>query len=131
MKRSENFVLLIGNAGGDPQLKTDKNGKTLATFSLATTEGYLPQGSKEWVNLTTWHNIVVFKDAQMMCDLIRKGDCVTVVGKIENRTVGEGDQRKTYSSVVCRTFTVQPKVERQDQGQDNVQQNQNDIPEGW
>ena len=130
MRRSENFVLLIGNCGKDPVMG-DANGTPVATMSLATTEGF-KKADGTWQDKTTWHYCKVFgKDAQMMCDVIRKGDVVTVVGKIENRTVGEGDQRKTYSSVVCRQFTVQPKVEHQDQGQPYAaDQNHNDDP-GW
>jgi single-strand DNA-binding protein len=130
MKRSLNRVTLVGNAGGDPQLKPDRNGKLVATFSLATTDGYLPKGAKDWVNETTWHNIVSFNDSQYMADMIRKGDTVAVFGRIRNNTVGEGDQRKTYSSIVCEQFTVQPKVEHQDQTQD-PSQSHGEMPASW
>lgn len=114
MKRSINFVLLIGNVGKDPVMG-DANGTPVASFNLATNEGYKDKNG-EWQDRTTWHRIQMFgKDAQYMVDQIRKGDTVTVVGSIENRTKGEGDARRTYSSVTCKQFTVQPKYEQYEQ----------------
>lgn len=124
MRYSENYCVLIGKAGGDP--KMGQAGETpVATLSLATSEGYKDK-SGQWQDRTTWHYIKVFgKDAQAFVDQVRKGDTVTVIGKIDNRTTGEGDQRKTFSSVVARTFMVSPKPV---QGQ---QDPQTDYPAGW
>jgi single-strand DNA-binding protein len=125
MKTSKNFVCLIGNVGKDPTIA--KAGETdVCTFSLATSEGYKDKQG-QWQNRTTWHYIKMFgKDAQYMCNSIRKGDMVTVIGKIENRTVGEGDNRKTYSSVVCETFVVQEK--RENMGNQGMAPETEDLP---
>jgi single-strand DNA-binding protein len=57
MKNLRNRVQLIGNIGKEPQVKTFESGKTMASFSLATSENYTDQSGKK-VQDTQWHQVV-------------------------------------------------------------------------
>ena len=80
-----NLVILKGNIGNDPVIKSFEWGKT-ASFSLATTESYLNK-KKERITETDWHNIS-FTGA--VCDVIEKhlhkGEQVIITGRIKYRS---------------------------------------------
>ena len=59
MNNLRNRVQLIGNIGKDPQVKSFDSGKTMASFSLATSENYKDQEGKK-VTDTQWHQVVVW-----------------------------------------------------------------------
>ena len=58
MKNLRNRVQLIGNVGKEPQVRSFESGKTMASFSVATSETYLDQNGKR-VNDTQWHQVIV------------------------------------------------------------------------
>ena len=94
-----NQVVLIGNLGKDPEIKTLKEDNEMATFSIATTERY--KKDDEWVDKTEWHNIVVWqKGAVTACkNTLQKGTTVYVVGKMTTRKY-EKDGQTHYSTEV-------------------------------
>lgn len=95
MKNLRNKVTLIGNAGMQPDVKSfGKDGK-LAKLSLATSESY-KNAQGEWVNNTTWHNLVVWgPKAAYFEKNVQKGQEIMVEGKIVNRSY-EADGVKKY-----------------------------------
>lgn len=109
MRYSHNSVVLIGLVGRDPEVKTLNSGHMVASFGLATTEGYKDKAG-EWQNKTTWHDIKCWrKVAEEAGRRIHKGDTVTIIGKLDKES-WEKDGVKQYKvSVVCDTFTVQEK----------------------
>ena len=92
-----NIVILSGNVGKDPIIKTTQTGKKVANFSLATTYG---SGDKA---TTDWHNIVVWeKQAEFVEKHIKKGTKVIVNGRISNRDYTDADGVKKYiTEIVC------------------------------
>lgn len=62
MTYSINKVILLGNLGQDAEFKTMQNGKSMLSFSIATTESWKDKETQEWRNNTTWHNCVVFNE---------------------------------------------------------------------
>ncbi|MFN5364809.1 MAG: single-stranded DNA-binding protein, partial [Bacteroidota bacterium] len=77
-----NKVTLIGNLGGDPEVRHLDNGTAVGRFSLATNENYRDKDGN-WQKLTEWHNIVVWRDlAERSEKLLKKGMQVYVEGKI-------------------------------------------------
>ncbi|MBU0765251.1 MAG: single-stranded DNA-binding protein [Bacteroidetes bacterium] len=86
MNTLKNRVQLIGNLGTDPVVKEVSNGTSLARFSLATNEEYMnPEGEK--VNNTQWHNLVAWGNmARIVRQYLKKGNKVTIEGKLANRT---------------------------------------------
>ncbi len=85
---SLNQATLIGFVGEDPKIVQTKNGKTMATFSLATTErGFTRQDGSTVEDKTDWHNIVFFgKPAEIISKYVRKGASLFVQGKMRTRS---------------------------------------------
>lgn len=85
---SLNQATLIGFVGDDPKIVQTKNGKTMATFSLATTErGFTRQDGSTVEDKTDWHNIVFFgKPAEIISKYVRKGASLFVQGKMRTRS---------------------------------------------
>lgn len=97
---SVNKVILLGNAGKDPDVRYLDGGVAVATFPLATTErGYtLPNGTKV-PDRTDWHNIVLWKGlAQVAEKYVHKGDKLYIEGKLRPRTYD--DQNGIRRSIV-------------------------------
>ena len=97
---SANKVILIGNLGKDPELKTMANGTNMATFSLATTEVFKDKsGNKN--QKTCWHNIVIWgKLAEIAGQYLQKGSQVYLEGQIDNRSYEKDGVKKYVSEVV-------------------------------
>lgn len=87
MSKSVNKVILIGNCGGDPEIRNGRGGKKIATFSMATSRQWKDKTTDEWMEATQWHRIVVFseQDAELVEREIRKGSQVLVEGEINYR----------------------------------------------
>ncbi|MEC9248276.1 MAG: single-stranded DNA-binding protein, partial [Pseudomonadota bacterium] len=60
MARGLNKVMLIGNLGGDPEIRHTNSGMAVATFSLATAESWKDRDTGESKDRTEWHRIVFF-----------------------------------------------------------------------
>ena len=87
MSKSINQVILIGNVGKDPDVRTLDGGIKVATFSLATsTGGYKKQDGTDVPEKTQWHNIVCWRGLADVCEkFVRKGDRLTILGTIGYR----------------------------------------------
>jgi single-strand DNA-binding protein len=91
VSRSLNKVILIGNLGADPEIRTTPNGSRVATFSLATSRQWNDQGGQKQEK-TEWHRIVVWNNrsgtglVDVVEKYLKKGDRVYVEGRIEYRS---------------------------------------------
>lgn len=100
-----NQVMLIGNVGKDPEIRTLQNGGKVASFSIATSEQWRDKQSGERVEKTEWHNVVVFPPPNsdglvgIVEQYVRKGSKVFVQGKMQTRS-WEKDGVKRYSTEV-------------------------------
>jgi len=107
MKTNLNKVELVGFAGMNAEVKEIKKGMKIARFSLATSEGYKNKAG-EWVNSTTWHNIVLWNDsAEKAADSVKKGSRVSLTGKISYRNYENkaGEKRNTVE-IVASQFEI-------------------------
>ncbi|MGO8757885.1 MAG: single-stranded DNA-binding protein [Terracidiphilus sp.] len=86
MAKSVNKVILLGNVGKDPEIRSTPNGVMVANFSLATSDRFQdPQGN--WQDRTEWHNLVAFKRlAEIVRDYVKKGSKLYIEGKIQTRS---------------------------------------------
>jgi single-strand DNA-binding protein len=86
MAKSVNKVILLGNVGKDPEIRSTPSGTMVATFSLATSERAKdPQGN--WQDKTEWHNLVAFgKVAEIIRDYVKKGHKLFVEGSIRTNS---------------------------------------------
>ena len=81
-----NKVILIGNLGKDPEIRTLESGAKVANFTLATSEFYKDKEGKR-VEQTEWHNIVLWRTlAETAEKWLKKGEKIYLEGKIRTRS---------------------------------------------
>lgn len=106
MAGSVNKVILIGNLGKDPEVRTMNNGGEVVSFSLATSENWNDKASGERKEKTEWHNIVIFNEnlGRIAKQYLRKGSSVYVEGQLQTRkwTDQNGNDRYTTEVVLQR-----------------------------
>lgn len=106
MAGSVNKVILIGNLGKDPEVRTMNNGGEVVSFSLATSENWSDKSSGERREKTEWHNIVIFNEnlGRIAKQYLRKGSSVYVEGQLQTRkwTDQNGNDRYTTEVVLQR-----------------------------
>lgn len=108
MAKGVNKVLLLGNVGKDPEIRTTPGGMTVATFSLATADRAKdPQGN--WTDKTEWHNLVAFqRTAEIVRDYVKKGSQIFVEGKIQTRSWDdkESGQKKYRTEILINELSL-------------------------
>lgn len=83
--RGVNKVILIGNLGADPDVRTSTQGKTIANVNIATAEIWKDQQGQRQER-TEWHRVVFFgRTAEVARDYIRKGSRIYVEGRLRTR----------------------------------------------
>ena len=104
MSRSLNKVMLIGNLGADPEVRSTNNGSRVATLSLATNRQWTGQNGEKQEK-TEWHRVVCWNNkgsalADIAEKFMKKGDRVYVEGRIEYRTWEDREKQTRYSTEV-------------------------------
>src|SRR4051812_24328099 len=91
-----NKVILVGNLGKDPEIRSIENGRKVSNFTLATTESYKDKNG-ERVDQTEWHNVVFWGPiADVIERYLKKGSQIYVEGKIRTRSYEDKDGVKKY-----------------------------------
>lgn len=97
---SLNRILLIGNTGNDPEIRTIGNNDKVASFRLATTERYKDRNGEVKEN-TEWHQIVAWgKMADIVEKFVKKGSQLYVEGKITTRKWTDKDGNDRFSTEI-------------------------------
>ena len=107
MAGSVNKVILIGNLGRDPEVRSFQNGGRVANFSIATSERWKDRNSGEQRERTEWHRIAVLNDnlINVVERYLRKGSKVYVEGQLETRKwTDQGGQERYTTEVVLRPY---------------------------
>lgn len=102
-----NKVILVGNLGKDPEVRTLDNGRSVATFSVATSEVYKDKNGQKVEN-TDWHNIVMWSPlAEIAQKYLKKGNQVYLEGRLTTRSWDDKEGNKRYTTeVVVRDMTL-------------------------
>jgi len=102
MAGSVNKVILIGNLGKDPEVKSFANGGRVANFSIATSETWKDKISGERKERTEWHNIKIDNDnlIRVVEQYLRKGSKVYVEGQLQTRKWQDRDGNDRYTTEV-------------------------------
>ncbi len=95
MAFSLNKVMLIGNLGQDPEHRFTANDVSVTNFSVATSRSYKGKDGN-WVNETTWHNVVAFNLSDYYKEKLKKGKKVYVEGRISKRDYTDKENIKRY-----------------------------------
>jgi single-strand DNA-binding protein len=94
MAKSVNKVILLGNVGKDPEIRSTPGGTLVATFGLATSDRQ-KDAQGNWQDRTEWHNLVAFtRTAEIIRDYVKKGSKLYVEGRLqtsswEDKTSGQ------------------------------------------
>lgn len=100
MNTLRNKVQLIGNLGQNPEIRTFDNGKSVARFSLATTDSYRDSTGKK-ITETQWHNLVAWGNLAKIAEkYLIKGSEVAVEGKLTHRVYDDKEGKKKYFTEV-------------------------------
>jgi len=105
---SVNKVILIGNLGKDPEVRTLENGVKKVSFPLATSETYKDRDTGERKTDTEWHNIVIWRGlADVAEKYLRKGQQIYLEGKIKSRQYKDKEGNTRYiTEVVTENFVM-------------------------
>jgi single-strand DNA-binding protein len=100
MARGVNKVILIGNCGGDPEVRYMPNGNAVANVTLATSDTWKDKQSGQQQERTEWHRVVFFgRIAEVVGEYARKGSKLYIEGRLQTRE-WEKDGVKRYTTEV-------------------------------
>src|SRR5579862_9896925 len=108
MAKSVNKVILLGNVGKDPEIRSTGGGTAVANFTLATSDRF-QDSQGNWQDRTEWHNLVAFnRTAEIIRDYVRKGSQLLIEGKIQTRTWDdrESGQKKYRTEILIYDVTL-------------------------
>lgn len=109
MSGSINKVILIGNCGKDPEIRTMQNGGKVANLSLATSDSWKDKATGERKEKTEWHRVVVFGPLADIAErFVKKGSKVYVCGQLQTRKWTDKDGAEKYSTeIVLQGFNAE------------------------
>lgn len=107
MAGSVNKVILIGNLGADPDIRSMQSGDEVANLNIATSENWKDKASGERKERTQWHKVVIFNQPLITVakNYLKKGSKVYIEGQIETRKWQDKDGKDQYTTeVVLRPY---------------------------
>ena len=102
MAGSINKVILIGNLGRDPEIRTMQNGNKVANLRVATSERWRDRTSGEMQERTEWHSVVIFNEHLLSVAerFLKKGSKVYLEGQLQTRKWTDNQGQEKYSTEV-------------------------------
>lgn len=107
MPGSVNKVILIGNLGKDPEVRSMQNGSKVCNLSIATSESWKDKASGERKERTEWHRVVIFNEPLINVAerFLKKGSKVYLEGQIETRKWSDQSGAEKFSTeIVLRPY---------------------------
>lgn len=102
MAGSVNKVILIGNLGGDPEVRRTQDGRPVVNLSVATSETWRDKATGERKEKTEWHRVTIWNEG--LCKVseqyLRKGSKVFIEGALQTRKWQDQDGKDRYSTEV-------------------------------
>lgn len=103
-----NKVILVGNLGRDPEMRSTQGGQPIASFSIATSRKFKDkEGNRQ--EQTEWHNVVCFgRQAEIAGQYLTKGKMIFVEGRLQTRSWDDKESgKKQYKTeIVCDNFQM-------------------------
>ena len=102
-----NKVIILGNLGADPELRSSPSGITTCRLSIATSMNWTDKNSGEKKEKTEWHRIVFFgRSAEVLDQYVKKGQQLYVEGRLQTRKWQDKDGVEKYSTdIISDNFT--------------------------
>jgi single-strand DNA-binding protein len=107
MAGSVNKVILVGNLGRDPEVRSLQDGNRVCNLSLATSESWRDKNSGERKEKTEWHRVVIFNEnlVKVAEQYLKKGSTIYVEGQLQTRKWTDQSGTEKYSTeVVLQRF---------------------------
>lgn len=106
MAGSVNKVILVGNLGKDPEVRSMQSGDKVCSFSIATSESWKDKTSGERQERTQWHNVVIWNQplVKVAESYLKKGSKVYIEGQLETRKWEKDGVDRYTTEVVLRPF---------------------------
>lgn len=96
-----NKVIIVGNLGNDPEIRTMPNGEAVANISVATSESWMDKNTGERREITEWHRIVFYRrQAEVAGEYLRKGSKVYVEGRLRTRKWQDQNGQDRYTTEI-------------------------------
>lgn len=112
MAKSLNRIMLIGNLGKDPEVRTTPAGANMAAFTICTELKWKDKSKKEWHNVVCWR-----KMADLAENYLQKGDQVYIDGRLETRKwKGRDGQERTTVEVIVQNIVMMGSSEDREYG---------------
>lgn len=101
MARGVNKVILIGNLGQDPEIKSTAAGAAIANFSVATSESWKDKNTGQQVEKTEWHRVVAFNRlAEIIGQYVKKGSKIYIEGSLRTRKWQDKEGKDHYTTEI-------------------------------
>ncbi len=107
MAGSVNKVILVGNLGFDPEIRTLTSGDRVANLRIATSESWRDRATGERKEKTEWHRVVIFNDniVKVVEQYVKKGSTVYIEGSLQNRKWTDAQGVEKFSTeIVLQKF---------------------------
>ena len=103
MAGSVNKVILVGNLGRDPEVRSTQDGLKIVTLALATSESWRDKNSGERREKTEWHRVVIFNErlAEVAEKFLKKGSKIYVEGALQTRKWTDQSGQERYTTEIA------------------------------
>lgn len=131
---SVNKVILLGNVGKDPEIRTMNNGNEVALFNLATSDYWKDKTTGERREKTEWHRVVVYSQGlvNMVKNYVKKGTKLYLSGSIQTRRwVDAQGLDKHATEIVLQGFTAELQILDPRNSTKNNNSNDNNFDEEY
>ncbi len=106
---SINKVILVGNVGQDPEIRSTQDGREIANFSLATSESWKDKNSGEKKEKTEWHRVVIFSPGLVgiVKNYVKKGSKIYLEGSLQTRKWTDSSGTEKYTTeIVLQNYSA-------------------------
>lgn len=104
---SINKVILVGNVGQDPEIRSMGDGREIANFSLATSDSWKDKNTGEKKEKTEWHRVVIFSPGlvNIVKNYIKKGSKIYIEGSLQTRKWSDNQGVEKYTTeIILQNF---------------------------
>ena len=102
-----NKVILVGNLGNDPEIRSTSDGREIANISIATSESWKDKNTGERKSKTEWHRVVIFSQGLVgiVKNYLKKGSKIYLEGQLQTRKwVDNAGIEKYTTEIVLQNF---------------------------
>ena len=102
MAGSINKVILVGNLGRDPEIRSTSDGREIANLAIATSESWKDKNTGERKDKTEWHRVAIFNEGlvNVVKNYVKKGSKVYIEGALQTRKWVDAQGQEKYTTEI-------------------------------